>query len=191
MRHVIRVLSILGMVCGAWAVALGQAQEGLFYARCNLKVTEGNEITWINWQATPTFVPVGTKFQVTRDRDKASLVAVESKEKYTLDIGANGDAYLEKFLSKTPVDLGRFPEDVRDHIRKAVAKVGMTREQVYIAMGPPTNVGKERTNNMTYDKIMASDLWVYARRRFGKNIGVAFDPATGLVNRTEGIWGKD
>jgi hypothetical protein len=80
---------------------------------------------------------------------------------------------------------------VRDHIRKAVAKVGMTREQVYIAMGPPTNVGKERTNNMTYDKIMASDLWVYARRRFGKNIGVAFDPATGLVNRTEGIWGKD
>jgi hypothetical protein len=44
---------------------------------------------------------------------------------------------------------------------------------------------------MTYENIMAGDLWVYARRRFGKNIGVAFDPTTGKVNRTEGIWGKD
>jgi hypothetical protein len=67
----------------------------------------------------------------------------------------------------------------------------MTKEQVYIAMGPPTNVGQKRTNTMTYEQIMASDLWVYARRRFAKNIGVAFDSASGQVNRTEGIWGKD
>jgi len=89
------------------------------------------------------------------------------------------------------VDIAQFSEEVQANIRQAVAKVGMTKEQVYIAMGPPTNVGKERTNKMTYDQIVASNLWVYARRRFGKNIGVAFDPATGLVNRTEGIWGKD
>jgi hypothetical protein len=57
-------------------------------------------------------------------------------------------------------------------------------------MGPPTVLGKEKTHSMTYENIMAGDLWVYARRRFGKNIGVAFDPATGKVNRTEGIWGK-
>ncbi len=67
----------------------------------------------------------------------------------------------------------------------------MTKEQVYIAMSPPANVGNTRTNTMTYDNIMASDLWVYARRRSGKNIGVAFDSATGNVTRTEGIWGKD
>ncbi len=42
---------------------------------------------------------------------------------------------------------------------------------------------------MTYEKILESDLWVYARRRFGKNIGVAFDPTSGRVSRTEGIWG--
>jgi hypothetical protein len=185
------MLLILCLACLVWRIPVGYAQEDIYYARCNLKVIEGNEMTWINWQAAPTFVPVGTKFQVTRNKDKASLVAVESKEKYTLDIGANGDAYLEKFLSKSPVDVARFPDDVREHIRKAVAKVGMTKEQVYIAMGPPTNVGQARTNGMTFDKIMAADLWVYARRRFGKNIGVAFDPATGQVSRTEGIWGKD
>jgi hypothetical protein len=191
MRQVMCVLLIVFGASAVGGVALGQAQDEVYYARCNLKVIEGNEMTWINWQAAPTFVPVGTKFHVTRNKDKASLVAVESKEKYTLDIGANGDAYLEKFLTRTPVNVEGFSEDAREHIRKAYAKVGMTKEQVYIAMGPPTNVGQARTNSMTYDKIMASDLWVYARRRFGKNIGIAFDPATGLVNRTEGIWGKD
>jgi hypothetical protein len=156
-----------------------------------LKVAEGNEITWINWQSAPTFVPVSTKLQVTKKKDTASLVNPDTKATYTLDIGAEGDAYLEKFVTKRPVDIAQFPEEVQANIRQAVAKVGMTKGQVYIAMGPPTNVGKERTNKMTYDQIMASNLWVYARRRFAKNIGVAFDPATGLVSRTEGIWGKD
>jgi hypothetical protein len=191
MRRVTRLLLVLWAVHVAMCIPAGSAQEDVYYARCNLKVLEGNEMTWINWQAAPTFVPVDTKFQVTRNKDKASLVNVETKATYTLDVGADGEAYLEKFVTRRPVSVERFPEDVRDSIRKAIAKVGMTKEQVYIAMGPPTNVGQTRTSSLTYDKIMASDLWVYARRRFGKNIGVAFDPASGLVTRTEGIWGKD
>jgi hypothetical protein len=190
MRRVARFLLVLWAVSLAF-IRVGSAQEDVYYARCNLKVSEGDEITWVNWQAAPTFVPAGTKFQVTRSKDKASLVNLETKATYKLDIGADGDAYLEKFVTRRRADVERFPEDVRDNIRKAVAKVGMTKEQVYIAMGPPTTVGQKRTNTMTYDQIMASDLWVYARRRFAKNIGVAFDPASGQVNRTEGIWGKD
>ena len=163
----------------------------MYYARCNLKVLDGKEITWINWQAAPAFIPVGTKFRVTRTGSKASLVNVETNATYTLDIGAGGDAFLQKFVTRTPVNITGFPADAQANIRNAVAKEAMTKEQVYIAMGPPANVGKSRTNTMTYENIMAGDLWVYARRRFGKNIGVAFDPATGMVNRTEGIWGKD
>ncbi len=191
MRHVTRILLISLLVALAWWIRAGHAQEDIYCARCNLKVLKGNEMTWVNWQAAPSFVPVGTKLQVTRSKDHATLVAVETKEKYSLDIGADGDMYLEKFVSKTPVDVERFPQEAREAIRKAYAKVGMTKEHVYIAMGPPTNVGQARTNTMTMDKILASDQWVYARRRFGKNIGIAFDPGTGLVDRTEGIWGKD
>lgn len=191
MRHVTRVLVLLGLVGLAWGARAGHTQEGVYYARCNLKVLKGNTMTWVNWQAAPSFVPVGTKFQVTRAKDQATLVAVDTNEKYTLDIGADGEVYLEKFVTRTPVDVTRFSEDARHNIRNAVAKVGMTKEEVYVAMGPPTNVGQARTHDMTYDKIMTSDQWVYARRRFGKSIGVAFDPATGRVNRTEGIWGKD
>jgi hypothetical protein len=188
MRRVTGVLGVLWAVQFVLFIATGNAQEGVYYARCNLKVTDGKEMTWINWQAAPEFVPVGTKLQVTRNKGNATLVNVETKATYSLDIGADGDAYLEKFVTKTPVDVTRFSEDARENIRKALAKVGMTKEQVYIAMGPPTNLGKTRTNGMTYDQIMASDLWVYARRRFGKNIGVAFDPVSKLVNRTEGVW---
>jgi hypothetical protein len=192
MRNIVRCLMVLGAIDLLLTFAsAGYAQENVYYARCNLKVLDGKEITWINWQAAPTFIPVGTKFRVTRTGSKASLVNIETNATYTLDVGADGDVFLEKFVTKTPVGIASFPTDAQENIRNAVAKVGMTKEQVYIAMGPPTNVGKSRTNTMTYDNIMAGDLWVYARRRFGKNIGVAFDSTSGKVNRTEGIWGKD
>lgn len=171
-------------------LGLGHSEDDLYYARCNLKVIKGNEITWVNWQAAPTFVPAGTKLRVTQKGSTASLVNDETGTSYTLDIGADGKVFLEKFVTKTPVDITKFPGEVQADIRNAVAKIGMTKEQVYIAMGPPTEIGTSRTNTMTYKNIMDSDLWTYARRRFGKKIGVAFEPGTGTVNRTEGIWGK-
>jgi hypothetical protein len=197
MKSMIGVLVALVLcVCMATTVSAEEKmkepeKEGdVWYARCNLKLLDGKDITWVNWQAAPTYVPVGTKLRVTRAGNMASVVNVESKAVYTLDIGGEGEALLEKFVTKTPADVTKFPEDVQTNIRNAVAKIGMTKEQVYIAMGPPTNLIKQRTRKMTYETIMAGDLWVYARRRFGKDIGVAFDPVTHRVNRTEGIWGK-
>jgi hypothetical protein len=168
----------------------GYSEKDIYYARCNLKVIKGNYITWVNWQSTPTFIPAGTKLKVIKAGDKATVVREDTGSSYTLDIGSNGDVFLEKFVTKKPVDIKKFPADVQANIRSAVAKIGMTKKQVYIAMGPPTKVSNAKTNTMTYENIMGSDLWVYARRRFGKNIGVAFDPDSGRVNRTEGIWGK-
>lgn len=192
MRYMARWLVLLGTVGLAVSISAAYAQEDVYYARCNLKVMDGKEITWVNWQSAPDFVPVGAKFQVTKTgKERATLVNVETKASYVLDIGASGDVYLEKFVTKTPVSLNKFSDEARENIRKTIAKVGMTKEEVYIAMGPPANLMKTRTNTMTYDQIMAGNTWVYARRRFGKNIGVVFDPATGKVTQTEGIWGKD
>lgn len=168
-------------------VNTARCEEDIYYARCNLK-TKGNYITWVNWQSTPTFVPVDTKLKVTRAGSTASLVNVDTGSSYTLDIGADGEVFLEKFVTKKPVDINRFSADVQSNIKNTVARIGMTKEEVYIAMGPPTNVWNVRSNTKTYEDIMGSDLWVYARKRFSKNIGVAFDPGTGKVNRTEGIW---
>ena len=167
-------------------VSVGQGE--LYYARCNLKVIKGSYITWINWQSTPTFVPVNTELRVLHSGDEATLTNVKTGSTYTLEIGAAGETFLEKFLSRYPVDLSRFSQEVQNNIQNTLARVGMTKEEVYIAMGPPTQIPAGRTNMMSYEAIMGSDLWIYARRRFGKNIGVAFDPTTGKVNRTEGIW---
>lgn len=165
--------------------------EDSYYARCNIKVLKGNEVTWVNWQASPFLIPVGTKLKVTRNGEKAAFIREDTGESYKVDLGADGDVYLEKFVTKKPVDIGKFPKDIQSHIQEGIAKVGMTKEQVYMAMGAPSTLQSSRTNDMTYEQIMKSNLWIYSRRRFGKNIGVEFSPATGKVTRTEGIWGKD
>ena len=179
---------------GPWAKAQDSSSSSslsetqVVYARCNLKVLDGKIITWVNWQASPTFIPVGTELRVLdRNGPRALIEEVKRDKSYSLDMGADGDQFLEKFVSKNFIDINNFPEDVQENIRNAVARIGMTKEQVYVAMGPPAWVG-ENTNLMTYDQIMNEDLWVFKRRRFGKNIGVSFDPFKGLVNRTEGIW---
>lgn len=190
MRRAIGAVLLLFSACVLFPRAASCQEEETRYARCNLKVLKGNQITWVNWQSAPTFIPAGTKLLVRLAGDRASLVNPATKATYTLEVGGDADLLLDKFLVKKPVDVKRFPPDVQANIRNAVAKVGMTKEQVYIAMGPPSNLDRARTNGMLYEDIMAGDLWVYARRRFGKNIGVAFDPGSGRVNRTEGIWGK-
>lgn len=166
-----------------------KAEEGnIYYARCNLKVIKGNYITWVNWQAAPEYLPVSTKLKVDIKGNKAILTDAKTGKKYTLDTGSKGDVFLEKFITKDAVNIDQYPKDIQDNIRDAVARIGMAKEQVYIAMGPPAWITSGDTDNKTYEDIMDSSLWVYKRNRFGKNIGVEFNPSTGQVSRTEGIW---
>ena len=157
-----------------------------YYARCNLKVLRGNLIDYFNWQSAPTFVPAGRKLEVAARGGRATLTDGESGSKYHLD--AFAAEYMHKFLSPEPPILDGLSEEVRKNIGEAVARVGMTKEEVYLAMGPPYRVGaKAATRQMTREQIMGQNLWIYARRRFGKNIGVEFG-SDGKVSRTEGIW---
>lgn len=184
MKKIIYLIVVLVFI---FAASFGFCEDDIYYARCNLKVIKGSLVTWVNWQATYEFIPVNTKLKVINER---KLVDFKTKREYTLDMGATGEVFLEKFVLKSPVNMKKFSKEAKTHIKDLVAKIGMTKEEVYIAMGPPSWITSGKTYNKTYDDIMASDLWVYKRRRFAKNIGVAFDPVSGQVNRTEGIWGK-
>ena len=180
------------LLCVIVFITLGSiavhSEEVAHYARCNLKVLKGNHITWVNWQSTPVFIPVGTRLKVSKTAKDVIFHNEETGNSYTLDMGNTGDVFLEKFVVGKPMDISKFPQEVQANIRNTVARIGMTKEQVYIAMGPPTWADRTKTKAMTYEQIMEANLWVYKRRRFGKNIGVAFDYVTGKVNRTEGIW---
>lgn len=187
MKKVLWFLTILGIVQFLF-VGISYCEENIYYARCNLKVFKDNYITWVNWQDSPTFIPVGTKLKVTRSGSKAALINAENGERYTLDMGAKGDAFLEKFVTKKqPVDINTFPTDIQASIKNTTAAIGMSKEQVYLSMGPPIGPKNARTNTMTYEDIININVWVYAKRRF-QNINVSFNDVTGKVIRTEGIW---
>jgi hypothetical protein len=186
MRKII-LFFILAVVFASTSLA-SQDDPPYYFARCNLKILKGKLINWVNWQSAPEFLPVNTKVTVRLSGRKAFVVDIQSKRTFILDMGAVGPQYLAKFFVSQPVKIKDFPEEVQGHIANAVARIGMTKEQVYIAMGMPAWIPSGNSNIATYEQIIASDLWVYKRRRFGKNIGVKFDPQTGLVNHTEGIW---
>jgi hypothetical protein len=166
--------------------------EGLsgdnYYARCNLKVVKGSVISWVNWQSTRDIIAVGTKLEVSYNGGKkARITDPKTNREYTIILGASGKEYLEKFVSKRRTSTKGFSSSVKEEIERGLAAMGMTRKQVYIAMGPPASADYIKTNLMTYDDIMNTKLWVYKRKRFGKNIGVEFGKG-GKVTRTEGIW---
>jgi len=184
-----KILLIVTVLSFLFTINLGFAEDDIYYARCNLKVIKGNYITWVNWQSTKTMIPAGTRLNVVIGSKGATITDVETGKTYSLDTGSSGDKYLEKFVTREQIDIGGFPEEVQRNIANAIAKVGMTKEQVYIAMGPPAWAG-QNTDAMTYSEIMRENLWTYKRKRFAKNIGVSFDTVSGLVDRTEGIWGK-
>ncbi|MBI5562110.1 MAG: hypothetical protein HY894_04555 [Deltaproteobacteria bacterium] len=183
--------TLLGIFAVLLVMAFSQAvrAEDTYYARCNLKVIKGNKITWINYQSTTNFIPAGAKLKVTVGGDSATFVD-ESGTSYSVDLGASGDKFLEKFVSKNRVNIEKFSDKVTADIRKAIITNGMTKEEAYIAMGPPAFIdGKNKTDSSTYEDILKGKLWVYKRSTFGKNIGIEFDN-NGKVIRTEGIWGK-
>jgi hypothetical protein len=185
------ILTVLALALLIGPAAGADAEESTMYAKANLKIIKGKLITWVNWQSTPTFIPVGTEIKVSYSGGKkAKLIDTYTDREYTLDIGAAGEEYLHKFVTDEKPSLDGFATHVSDNIKRAVIKVGMTKEEAYMAMGPPANADGLKTNTMTYEQIIKSDLWVYKRKRFGKNIGIQFDRATGKVSRTEGIWGQ-
>lgn len=187
----ILALLLLGVSCSSAPKTSDTRAAGArdMHARCNLKVLKGKTITWVNWQAAPEVIPVGTPLEVSGGPENWELRDPANGRVYTLQAGAKGEDYLLKFVRPTPVAM-EFTPDVADKVRKGIAIVGMTREQVYVSMGPPTAADGVKTHTMTEAQIMSTTAWVWRRKRFGKNLGVTFDAGTGLVIGTEAIWKK-
>lgn len=185
-----RVLTISLILIAAILFSVNEGHSGeTYYARSNLKVLKGTYITWVNWASSPQTIPIGTKFNVTyKGGTKATLAAVDTGASYTLDMGASGQQYLEKFVTTKKTSINDFPQNVQANINRSIAVVGMTKAQAYAAMGAPASTNMGKTHVLTYDQIMQATLWIYKRNRFGKNIGVSFNASSGLVDRTEGIW---
>ncbi len=158
-----------------------------YYTRCNLRVIKGSYITWVNWQGAPTFIPAGTRVRIGRSGGKLTLTDLSTGRTYMFDVGATGKEYLYKFLTKNPLNLNMFSSSIRTYIKRAHPAIGMTKKEVYIAMGPPARISIGKTFRLTYNDIMRDNTWIWPTKRFKRNIGITFDARTGRVTKIVGI----
>jgi len=91
-------------------------QSRTYFARCNLKILKGNYITWVNWQSAPTFIPVETPLSIENIGEKVIIKELKRGRHYTLDVGAKGNIYLEKFITKNPVEITQFPDEIQNQL---------------------------------------------------------------------------
>ena len=82
------------------ASTAGICQDGTYYARCNLKVLKGNQVTWVNWQAAPSFIPVGTKLMVgdTLATGPGGSLGAILRDNSTMSLGPASSLVIRKFL---------------------------------------------------------------------------------------------
>ncbi|MCU0724183.1 MAG: outer membrane protein assembly factor BamE [Planctomycetes bacterium] len=161
--------------------------ERTVFACCNLRVLDETEITWRNWQSVDEFLPVGTELLLSGGPREYVLRDPRNGRTFNLDIGAPGDDFLEKFVVSSPRSSGDFSPEAREAIEKGVARIGMTRREIYAALGPPHMVGDYDTDAMTLEQIENFDTWVWRRGTFAEKIVVRFSPGMNLVLETEGV----
>jgi hypothetical protein len=166
------------------------------YTQCHLKLAKPGYATWVNWVKSPTFIPYGTAVRLENfSFTRASFTRLDTQETILLDFGsANSHSQalelLHKFIDTAPPSLN--PGAFQAAIDRKTAKIGMTKEQVYVSLGPPAYMDSTKTLSADKRTIFTSNLWIYERASTAfvkhKRIGVAFNSSTGLVERTEGIW---
>ncbi|MBI5562794.1 MAG: hypothetical protein HY894_08100 [Deltaproteobacteria bacterium] len=122
---------LFGLFAAILVLAFSQTvrAEETMYARCNLKVLKGNKITWMNWQSSPSFIPAGTKLKVTSSGDSATFTD-KNGTSYSVELGASGEKFLEKFVTKHQVNIEKYSSSVTANIRKAVIKRGLVNRCV-------------------------------------------------------------
>lgn len=199
MKKQIRAAIIAGVLLGFTAPGYLAAEETTYYARCNIRVFDG-AIWWENWLASDSFIPAGTQLGVSFDKDygfgdgsePASVPVIIDKrtgKKYSLRSEAKKSNFIEKNLSREPVEVGNA---FADTIKKEEVAVGMSKEQVYAAMCLPPYVlgaysgtkgfsGVSKTDRTALGDIMAANYWVYLRKKLGKRLIIQFDEANGTV----------
>lgn len=75
------------------------------------------------------------------------------------------DAFLEKYFAKSvaELDLDSLESDVLDQIKRGNAAIGMTKEQVLMAVGYPSHIDVEKVPADSFERarILESNHWTY------------------------------
>ena len=143
------------------------------YTRVNFR-TNGTKIFSSNILERPNAIPVGSPVVVTMFSDLQVNMTVHGAlyTMHPLFVGRfdTNEQSIARFLDKYFVDSeeelkldSTEPESLREQIKAGAYSLGMTKEQLYTSLGPPTNIdGSLQTANLSRQQIMRSDRWSYS-----------------------------
>lgn len=158
------LLALLGCQTGGAAIPEGSGPDhDTYYTRFAI-VIDRNLCRSTNYRITGSglTIPINTKLQfVSKRRHRYTMRMDDGREfmfehvkKHTLNTPAEA---FDAFFSATPTDLGAFTAKEREAIQKGLAQVGMSKQAVLAAIGPPPAVG-----TLNRDAL----VWKYWKNRF-------------------------
>lgn len=129
-----------------------------------------------NYLLHPVVIPAGTPATVTMFSDlrvnmtvHGAVYSIEPVEVGRFETAeSNVRNFLEKYFVDTKEQVGLDAEEnqaLKPQILSGDYSIGMTKEQIYICLGPPAVIdGTLPAANLSLRQIMASDRWKYAEQ---------------------------
>lgn len=162
----------LGLVsCASPPVPIAFADQGKTKVlRCSVRAQENR--LYVSSYIAPQFAvtsPVGSPAEVTMFSTQRMDITL-NKIPYimypmTVPFTPTPDQFLARYLvaDKEKLGLDKMEATKRQNILNGVAQVGMTKDEVYMSLGPPVWVDFDYdATNLTYEAIMDKNRWVYA-----------------------------
>ena len=177
--HVLLALA-LGLSC---ASAFAEEKWSGFLC-CNMR-TDGSWITDINYdQAGKHLIPAGSPVTITGYGRHRVKVTLENKNQilgndYSRDMSPENFAKRYVVAEDANLKIGGYPLKVQDAIHQAKIMIGMSREQVLMALGYPVSSENPNLADKTWNYWLFT--WLSFKVRFddgGRVVGVDADRQT-------------
>ena len=161
-------LLLLLAACAGPPTPIAFEQQGKpLVLRCTLRPKQ-TYLFASNYLAFPATVKAGSEAKVTMfSTQEADMTITDIPYKMlpiTTLFEPKADLFLKKFFvnSKDELGLDKLEPAKKTNIENGVAEIGMTKEQVYTAMGPPYWIDTDiDATNLSYDTILQKDTWKY------------------------------
>jgi hypothetical protein len=146
-----------------------------YRTRVNLRVEDGVYLRSDNRLSARHSIPVGTKARIVRytarevDIDMQKVTYTMRPEGGTFDDSAEGVvSFIDKYFAPagdSPIDGASDVSPLRIQVEAGQVVKGMTKEEVYAAIGPPHGIGESGSPalGLSRRRILDTDRWTYTR----------------------------
>ena len=184
MRTTLRLLSLFAMVVAAASCKSSQASDAVATELLNTPVytrvgmhfdaKRGRYVMeTTNYISVPTYVPPGTRMTLQKVTNKGYELTGDNGSEYVINFVSKHslmtmEEWREQNFSSSPVELpATLTDDERDAIAAGEARVGMSREAVFLAIGYPP----KSTNPSLSQSVLTYEFRRFMRRsiRFDDN----------------------